>query len=116
MGSGKSPLTVAYSRSAQLELDEIWDWNAKKRGAPWATNYIAFLRDQVDLLAADPNLGKPVEAAPNLRFSTVKFRAGRQTDGHVIVYRFDLVDRRLRVLHVFHSKQDWVGKLERGEY
>jgi len=109
MASGKPLLNVVVSPKAASDLDQIYRYNAKKRGLTPADRYIAFLRTKIASLAIDYDEGKPVEVRPNLRYLLMKKRSGG--DGHIAVYRIEDATATVRVLHVFHTKQDWENKL-----
>ena len=96
-------MNVVYAPVALNELDEVWDWNARRYDASHATGYLRFLREGIANLSHEHGNGKVVEANPALRHITLRRRL--KADGHVVVYRVE--SQAVRVLHVFHTKQDW---------
>lgn len=102
-------MNVVYTPVALDELDEVWDWNAQRHDANHATEYVRFLRDGIDSLSRDYGDGKVVEANVDLRYTTLRRRS--KADGHVVVYRVDATAQTVRVLHVFHTKQDWRSRI-----
>ena len=48
-----------------------------------------------------------MDARPDLRYRIVRRRL--RGHGHVLVYKFD--QNEVRLLHVFHTAQDWDQKL-----
>ena len=95
--------TVIYATSALRELKAIWRWNATKNGASRADAYLRFLLRGIDNLATTYHLGRRVAAANDLQYRLLRRRS--KGHGHVVVYR--VVDDFVRVLHVFHTAQDW---------
>jgi plasmid stabilization system protein ParE len=51
--------------------------------------------------------GKVVPGYPDIRFVVLQRR--QKAHGHVVVYRIS--EDTVRVLHVFHTAQDWQSKL-----
>jgi plasmid stabilization system protein ParE len=101
-------LTVVLAPAAIEELVGVWQWNAERYSPTHANTYVEYLKTTIDGLAATFTRGKLVEGRPDLRFILVRRRA--KGHGHVVVYRFNRA--RIDVLHVFHSAQDWPGKLK----
>lgn len=110
MAPPKSNLTVIRSPSAVAELHAIWQWNAERYGLDHADDYLRFIEQRIDRLSYDHAQGGVVHERADLRYITVRRRT--RGHGHVIVYRCD--DRRVVIAHIFHSAQDWVGKLAEG--
>ena len=104
-------LAVSYTRQARAELDGIWEWNAKKYDRHHATEYVLFLERCINGLAQDYPKGKPVNGFPDLHAITFKRRSGG--DGHVVIYEPDEANGTVNILHVYHTKQDIQGRLER---
>lgn len=109
MGVDPARFQVVYARQALNELEEIWNWNATRYGGRHATEYVLFLESEISGLATEYLDGKVVEVNPSLRFLTIKRRS--KVDGHVVVYRIDKDSQTVRVLHLFHTKQDWQNKI-----
>ncbi len=108
MASQKPPLTVIRSPAAIDELNDIWRWNAERYSLPHADEYLLYLTDSIADLSHDHLAGKTISARPNLRYILVRRRASGH--GHVVAYRFD--DKEVRILHIFHTAQDWENKLQ----
>lgn len=106
-------MTIVYASRARRDLDEIWDWNAERRGPDHASSYVESLERQINRLAAEPSLGKVVRDDADLRYLVMQKRP--KADGHIAGYRIDVEARTVRVLRVYHTKQDWQTYLEREE-
>lgn len=102
-------MRIELSDIAQVELLEIWNYNAERYGLRHADEYEAFLTDGIAVLADDPEIGTPIEGFPNRRALTIRRRP--RGHGHVAVYRIE--SETVRVLHVFHTAQDARGRMER---
>ncbi len=110
MAKRKSPkLAVVLSRSAQISLQEIWNYNSMRRSVREADAYDAFLRNNIDGLAKNYPNGKEVEGVPDVRALTVKKR--RSGDGHVVIFDIDGAGGVVNVLQIFHTKMDIPGRL-----
>ena len=107
MAPGKPPLAIIRSPAAIDELHQIWVWNVQNNGLARADAYAQFLADCIAKLAVDYAMGAPVQARPDLRYRIVRRRL--RGHGHVLVYKFD--QNQVRLLHVFHTAQDWDQKL-----
>lgn len=110
MASGNPLLTVVISARAASDLEEIYGYNAQHKSIAVADDWETFLTTQIASLGTNYGDGKPVESRPELRYLLMK-RRGRWKDGHLAVYRIDGITGTVRVLHVFHTKQDWEGRL-----
>jgi plasmid stabilization system protein ParE len=108
MDPAKSPaLSVVYSAGGAKELDGIWDWNDRRYTADHADQYIEFLERHIDALSIDHRQGKPVGSRPDLSYILIRRKA--KGHGHIAVYSVD--EKQIKILHVFHSAQDWQTKL-----
>ena len=107
------PLAVNITASAQRELVRIWDYNAEHRSVRQADSWDMFLRATIEKLASTYEEGKFVEGFARLRYVTARKRAS--DDGHSVIYEVDAAERVVNILHVFHTKQDILGRLE-GEF
>lgn len=107
MDTDAPALSIIYSKAAHRALDDIWTWNAKTYSGEHATDYIHFLQGRIATLATEHAAGKIVDADPTFRYVTMK-RSSRG-DGHVAVYR--MKGKTVRILRIFHTKQDWQSKL-----
>ena len=98
---------VVRSPEALDDLHAIWQWNAQRYGGAHADEYLEFLDGSIDELAARFADGRVVGVDPNFRYTVMQRRA--KAHGHVAVYRVE--EHRIRLLHVFHTSQDWQTKL-----
>jgi plasmid stabilization system protein ParE len=108
MASDPPGMIVDYTPEALANLDEIWDWNAKRYGRVHADSYIEFLRKRTDRLSTDYASGKLVPTNPKLCYRVIQKRKRRH--GHIVVYEVN-DDDIVRVLRYFHIAQDWQNKL-----
>ena len=102
-GKRRGELSIVYSPAALQEIDAIWAWNEKTYNRSHADQYIGFLQRHIDALSRNQLLGRAIESRPQIQY--ILIRRNAQGHGHVAVYRF--VEKAIRILHVFHSAQDW---------
>jgi plasmid stabilization system protein ParE len=102
-------ITVVVSREARKDLDEIYLYNVEQRGLVAADRYLSKLTRAIEELGSRKR-GRPVDLRPDLSYFVCRKRP--KTDGHVVVFLLDEEGRFVRVLHVFHTKQDWQNKLD----
>jgi plasmid stabilization system protein ParE len=95
--------SIVYAPAAVQDLDAIWAWNEKTYSRSHADKYLDFLQRQMDALGRNHLHGRAVESRPEIHY--ILIRRNRQGHGHVAVYRFE--QNKIRILHVFHSAQDW---------
>jgi plasmid stabilization system protein ParE len=108
----KSPkLTVSYTGLARFTLAEIWDWNAERHDPDHADAYVAFLEDQADKLGSTYDKGKAIAVRPDYRYVTI--RRSSRGHGHLIIYL--VTESSVEILAFLHTRQDWQGKIKRGE-
>ena len=107
MARKEGQLEVVFTPSARADWVAIWQWNAETYGERRADAYMSFLEAEIVRLATSPGLGPNVPEFPGLRRRLVKRRS--RSHGHIVFYR--AVDRRLEVIHIFHTAQDWQSKL-----
>jgi len=110
MDAEQPSLIIVFAASARIELDEIWAWNKEKYNAKHAVDYLDFLLEGIGQLATKHGEGKLVDGFPQLKALTLK-RSPRG-HGHVIIYRVEEAVQRIRILHVYHTRQDIRGRLE----
>ena len=109
MATRTPALAIIYAASALKELDKIWDYNADLyASAEHATKYVDFLKTRINTLATDHARGKEVETNAGLRYITMK--RNPSGDGHAAVYR--VKNKAVRIVHIFHTKQDWPSKVK----
>jgi plasmid stabilization system protein ParE len=94
---------------AQRELVRIWQYNANDRSERQADAWNAFLRAKIDSLATGYAEGRPIDNAPELRHVFAKKR--NRAHGHIIIYGIDEAAKAVNILHVFHTRQDYQGRL-----
>jgi len=107
MAAPELRLTVVVSPTAAGELADIWQWNADRYGEPHADQYLAFLRGVIQQLPQLYVRGRAVTGLPQFRYLLI--RRGSKGHGHIAVFR--IVEAQIDVVHVFHSAQDWQGRL-----
>jgi plasmid stabilization system protein ParE len=105
----KSKLKVLIAPRAERHLNAIYSYNLESRELLEADRYIAFLYSKIDSLSTQWLQGRAVGARPNLLYIVAKIRASG--DGHIIVYTIHLEAETLEIIGVFHTKQDWQGKM-----
>jgi plasmid stabilization system protein ParE len=111
MSEAASPLSIKFTWNARLELDEIWEWNERRYGREHASRYFQFLRSQIDVLSSDHQRGKVLPANPDLRYLVIRRKP--RGYGHIAVY--EIRERTIMILHVFHTSQDWQRRLAEDE-
>lgn len=107
MGQEEDRLTILYSPRAEAQLLDIWDWNAERYHSDHADDYLGFLRSRIKELTRWPERGRNIDGTLR-RLNMLK--PGAQ-DGHVAIYRFDEDALTIRILYIFHTKEDWQNKL-----
>lgn len=83
------------SPRAQADLDEIWDYTAKRWGEGQAETYIRLLQSAIETIASDPRKGRP---CGEVRAGYRRYSAG----SHMIFYR--TLDAGIDVVRVLHSR------------
>ncbi len=104
-------MKVVFAAKARVQLDEIWDYNARTYGAGHAGEYIEFLLSGIEELAKEGTDGRTVDGFPLLRAKTLK--RGRRGHGHVVIYQVDEDAGIVKIWSVFHTRQDVEGRLRR---
>lgn len=80
------------SHRAKADLDDIWDYSQEKWGADQAAAYHRQIRDALDMIAEQPELGW---ADDSIRTGYRRRSAG----SHVIFYRIVGAIEIIRILH-----------------
>ena len=101
-------MTVDYTPEALIDLNLIWDWNARKYGNVHGDAYIDFLRRETDRLDTQYDRGRIVPTVSTLRYRLIRRRS--KWHGHVVVYEVK-PGVLVRILRYFHTAQDWQTKL-----
>ncbi|HLW70030.1 MAG TPA: type II toxin-antitoxin system RelE/ParE family toxin [Candidatus Binataceae bacterium] len=86
------------SPRAQRDIDEIWDYTAKRWGVDQAEIYTRQLGHDVEAVAAQPAIGR---ACPELRTGYYRFPSG----GHVLFYR--RIEGGIEIVRVLHARMDF---------
>jgi plasmid stabilization system protein ParE len=107
MASEPGKLVVRITSVAWLDLDSIWEWNARAYGNEHADSYIEFLITSVEKLGPSPDLGKEVLVRPGAR--SIEIRRSKRGHGHIAIYR--VTGQAVEVLRFFHTAQDWQNRL-----
>lgn len=102
-------MKVVYSPEARQDLRGVWRYNVEHRSVAQANAYSAFLIDGIDHLGTEYDRGRPVGGFPHLLRTTLRRRP--RGDGHIVVYEVDPDAEMITILHVFHTKQDVLGRL-----
>ena len=110
MATGKPALTLIISPDAQSELKAVYVYNADHWGPTQADQYESFLLTGIAKLVTNHSDGRVVHGFPHLR--RVTFRRRRQGHGHVVIYRVDMTEMTIRILHIYHTRQDILGRLQ----
>ncbi|KPF78834.1 plasmid stabilization protein ParE [alpha proteobacterium AAP81b] len=87
---------------ARADLDDIWDYTARRWDEAQAETYLRLIQAAIDAVAANPKLGRPYD---EVRTGYRRRRAG----SHLIFYRevADAID----VVRVLHEKMDIASHL-----
>jgi plasmid stabilization system protein ParE len=101
-------MKVVRSPISHDELFEIWRWNVERYNVKHANEYLKFLNESIDHLAANHRHCRTVPDRPDLRWATLR----RKSTGHAHVAVFMVIDGTIRVLHIFHTAQDWQNRLK----
>ena len=68
---------------------------------------VEFLKRNIEGLATDPLKGRLISQRSEWRYLTIR-RASRG-HGHIAVYSVN--EGEIRILHIFHTAEDWPSKL-----
>jgi plasmid stabilization system protein ParE len=101
-------MIVDYTPEALVDLDVIWDWNARKHGNVHADAYVEFLRSETDRLDSEYARGRTVPTASTLRYRMIQKKS--RSHGHVVIYEVTGTVA-VRILRYFHTAQDWQAEL-----
>jgi toxin ParE1/3/4 len=85
------------SRLATFDLDEIWDYSAKRWGREQANKYVEGLRQSMLRLAVDPSRGRSVTVRGR---GYLRYKSG----SHTIFYR--ATGRGIYVVRVLHQSMN----------
>lgn len=90
---------TGYSLSprARVDLDNIWDYTAKRWDDDQAEMYLRMIAAVIESVATNPKLGRPFD---EVRAGYRRHRAG----SHLILYRetADVID----IVRILHEKMD----------
>jgi len=103
-------MTVRLTHLADLDLNEIWIYNAKRYGVEHADKYQEFLTDEIEKLAAYPERGKVVTSHPYLRSILIQWRAG----GHAHTAYYETSTDAIHIVRVLHTAMNAQDHLPRG--
>ena len=87
------------SPRAQLDLDEIWNYTAKRWGIDQAEIYTRQLWRHIQTVAVQPTMGRP---CPEIRDGYHKYLSG----SHFLFYR--LIDGGVDIIRILHERMDFV--------
>jgi toxin ParE1/3/4 len=94
--------SIALSRRAQTDLDEIWEYSAERWGIERADRYVGDLRRAIETLASSPSRGRREV------FREIEY-VKRTSGSHVIYCR--ATPHGLRVVRILHQNMDHVRHL-----
>ena len=86
------------SPRAQEDLDDIWDYTAKRWGVDQAEFYTRQIGRHVEAVAAQPMMGR---ACSDVRAGYYKYPSG----SHVLFYR--LVGDDVDIVRILHERMDF---------
>lgn len=89
--------SIALSRRAKADLDEIWEYSAERWGEEQADRYVENLRHAIEKLASSPSRGRR-EVYREIEYV-------KQTSGSHVVY-CRATPRGLRVVRILHQRMD----------
>jgi len=98
---------LEFTSKAEIDLLEIWVYNADRYGIDHAEMYRTFLLTEMFALTKRPLAGKTVDDFPHLRYLIMRRRAG--SHGHVAYYEVD--EDVVRIMRVLHTSMDVSGRL-----
>ena len=101
-------MTIRYSIAALASLQEMETWNVQRYGRAHADRYLDFLDGEVARLVGDPELGRPLLDGSGRRYLVVRRR--NKGYGHIAVYRAR--GEAIEIIDIFHTSQDWSGRLD----
>ena len=90
--------------AAELDIADIYNHTSRLWGVIQAEDYLQFLKDQMQRLSDEPDLGRAVAQRAGLRIHTAKFNRSRMSHGHRIVYRE--IKNGIRVIRFIHTAMD----------
>lgn len=93
---------AALSPRAQADLDEIWDFTAKRWGLDQAETYTRLLQGAIETIAAEPTRGR---ACDDIRAGYRKYPVG----SHVLFYR--KTEAGTDVVRILHQRMDVIRHL-----
>jgi toxin ParE1/3/4 len=89
---------IILSPRTQRDLDEIWDYTAKRWSIGQAETYIRQLWRDIEAVAARPTIGRP---CPEVRANYYRYPSG----SHVLFYR--RIDGGVDIVRILHERMDF---------
>jgi toxin ParE1/3/4 len=97
-----NPLPYVISKSAVLDLEEIWLFTAEKWSIEQADRYYSLLFDEIEYICSNVNSGKSMDLVrKGYRASKVK--------SHLIFYRVN--KNVIEITRILHERMDFETKL-----
>lgn len=109
MARQRQALELHFTPDARADLVGIWQWNANEFGVRRADGYVEFLLTEIEKVAKQPDGCVAVPEFPGLMRKLIKRRS--RGNGHIVFFR--VRESRLEVIHIYHTAQDWHGRLGR---
>lgn len=86
------------SARAQRDIDEIWDYTAKRWSIDQAEIYTRQLGQDIEAVAAQPTIGR---ACPEVRAGYYRYPSG----SHVLFYR--RIEGGVDIVRILHARMDF---------
>ena len=112
MATSKPALTPIISPDAQSDLKAVYVYNADHWGPTREDQYESFLLTGIAKLVTNHSDGRVVHGFPHLRRVTFRRKSQGHGHGHVVIYRVDMTEMAIRILHIYHTRQDILGRLQ----
>lgn len=93
-------MTARFTLSprAQNDVDDIWNYTARRFGVEQAETYMRQIDSHTRLVAGEPSIGR---ACPDIRAGYFKYQSG----SHVLFYR--LVEGVVDIVRILHERMDF---------
>jgi len=97
-------MSARYTLSprAQADLEEIWQYTAKRWTIEQAETYVRYLANHFSIVAGYPEIGMTCH---DIRPGYYKFPAG----SHVLFYR--IIDSGINIVRILHQRMDFARHL-----
>jgi plasmid stabilization system protein ParE len=99
---------LKVTNRADVDLSEIWIYNADRYGIDHADKYHDFLLRELGSLLDHPTWGKEVEGVIGLLYTVMKMRSGGH--GHTAYYQVD--GQEVRIVRILHTSMRSIDHLQ----